>query len=104
MSVTLLSLAIGLTMMSGYSARLERGVARAAHVRHRLASLRRAQLALRQLKVRGGAEVVLRGGVYSATGGAVPLELTAEDSGSTSAGPVVWRAYEGEAVTISGGP
>ena len=67
------------------------------------ASLRRAQLAVRQLKVRGGAEVVLRGGVYSATGGAVPLELTAEDSGSASAGPVVWRAYEGEEVTISGG-
>jgi hypothetical protein len=68
------------------------------------ASLRRAQAAVRALAVRGGATVVLRAGVYAAgPSGEVPLQLMAEDGGSAEAGPVVWRAYEGEEATISGG-
>jgi len=69
-----------------------------------LATLERARDAIRELKKQGGlpeggVTVTIRGGRYERTG---PLELSAEDSGTAKA-PIVYRAAEGEHVTISGG-
>jgi hypothetical protein len=65
-------------------------------------TLERAQVLLRTQIARalpvGGITVWLRGGTYTL---ASTLELNPLDSG-TSASPVIWRAYPGEAVRITG--
>ena len=67
------------------------------------ATLERAQTAVRALKVKGlpanGVAVTIRGGTYRRTS---TLTLTSADSG-TSTIPVVWRAYPGETVRLTGG-
>ena len=64
------------------------------------ATLERARDAIRALKSRsGGVTVWIRGGVYCRT---EPFALTAEDSGSKDS-PIVYRAFPGEEVRITGG-
>jgi len=68
------------------------------------ATLERARDALRELRIRsglpkGGATVWLRGGTYER---AKTFELGREDSGTAEA-PVVYRAFPGEEVRLSGG-
>jgi hypothetical protein len=68
------------------------------------ATLHRARDAVRQLKASSGAlqppvTVVLRGGTYFLQ---EPLRFTPEDSG-TDRRPIVYAAYPGESVVISGG-
>ncbi len=67
------------------------------------ATLTRARDAIRQLRGAGGPQqavtVVVGGGIYSLS---TPLTLGAEDSG-TAAGPVVYRAQEGEQPILIGG-
>jgi hypothetical protein len=68
------------------------------------ATLERARDEIRQIKARGGlpaggARVELRAGTYPRQ---EPLELGADDSGGEGA-PVVYCAYEGEEVRLSGG-
>jgi len=68
-----------------------------------LATLARARDALRELRARAPrprpASVVVRGGTYYLS---EPLRLGPDDSG-TSAAPVVYSAYPGEEVVLSGG-
>jgi hypothetical protein len=67
------------------------------------ATLERAQAAIRHAgaarRPRRSVAVTIRGGTYRRT---TPLVLTSADSG-TSTTPVVWRAYPGETVRITGG-
>ena len=68
-----------------------------------LATLAAARQRIRELKSRsglpvGGMTVEIRGGRYEWT---EPLVLTAEDAG-TVASPIIYRAFPGEKVTISG--
>ena len=66
-------------------------------------TLERARDASRELRhdgaVSGPIRIALRGGVYRL---AVPIELTAADSGTAEA-PLIWEAYRGERVVLSGG-
>ncbi len=69
-----------------------------------LATLVAARDAIRQNNAKPGhtrepVEVIVRGGRYALT---ESFELTAEDAASVAA-PVVWRAYAGETVLLSGG-
>jgi len=67
------------------------------------ATLEAARDAIRQLKAAGRLDrsvtVWVRGGVYGRTR---PFELKAEDAGSESS-PIIYRAYEGETVSLCGG-
>ena len=67
------------------------------------ATLEKAQAAVRAVKAAGlpvnGVAVTLRGGTYWRTG---QLRLTSADSGAADR-PVIWRAYPGETVRLSGG-
>ena len=68
------------------------------------ATLERAREAVRSLKQtgglpEGGVTVRLRGGSYQRSSA---FSLTAEDGG-TSKAPILWRAYEGETVHLTGG-
>lgn len=62
------------------------------------ATFERARDAVRSVDRTKGAMVLVRAGTYLRN---APLELTAQDSG-TESHPVIWRAAEGEAVTLSG--
>ncbi len=68
-----------------------------------LATLQAAQQKVRDMKASGayphGITVFVRGGVYNIS---KPLILTEEDSGTANA-PIVWRQYENETVTFTGG-
>jgi hypothetical protein len=67
------------------------------------ATLERAQTAVRAVRVAGlptnGVAVTIRGGTYRRTS---TLTLTSADSGTANS-PVVWRAYPGEMVRLTGG-
>jgi hypothetical protein len=66
------------------------------------ATLNRARDEVRKLpaaKRKGGATVIVRGGTYFLD---APLELSAQDSG-TASGRIIYAAYPGEEVRISGG-
>ena len=63
------------------------------------ATLEAARDAVRKLKSRGGATVIIRGGVYQRE---KPLELNKQDSGRDGQ-PVTYRAAPGESVQLLGG-
>ncbi|MGI9286455.1 MAG: hypothetical protein ACR2P1_13785, partial [Pseudomonadales bacterium] len=67
------------------------------------ATLERARNELRKLRAKdgldGGAHVIIRGGVYELGN---TLQLESKDSGTIQA-PIVYRAYTGEKVVLSGG-
>jgi hypothetical protein len=71
---------------------------------HPFKSLQRTQLAVRQMIENNGGAV---GAIVNIRGGLYELEETlvfsAADGGQNAASPVVWQAYTGEEVVISGG-
>jgi hypothetical protein len=67
---------------------------------HPLKTLKKAQLAVRRKIQSVGTTVFLRAGIYELE---ETLVFTAEDGGISAEAPVVWQAYEGEEVVISGG-